>query len=117
MTPLEASFDQRTDNLGVLWLKGSADIANHDNLQSFIKPVKEGGSKNVVLDIRQLQFVTSLAIGEFLALSRAKKQAGGKVTIAGPNEYVSGVFAKARLTTVIPVFATLDEAVEACNAG
>jgi hypothetical protein len=35
------------------------------------------------------------------------------VAIAGPNEYVSGVFKAARLSSVIPIYATVDEAVAA----
>ena len=98
----------------VAFLKGSADVANHDLFQKAMVDAERHPSKYIVLDIRELTFLTSLAVGEILKLYKAKKKDGGNVLIAGANQYIDGVFKAARLSGVIAMLPTVDEAVAAC---
>lgn len=112
MSTLQFSVDQINPKTCVLWMQGSADIAAHDELKSYIQGVSASPSVNVVLDIRQLSFLNSLALGEMFALARAKASKKGKVAFVGPNEYIRGVFTKAKVTSVIPVFDTVEDAIK-----
>lgn len=116
MSQLQSSVDSIAPDTCRFWLKGSADIASHDDFKRDIAGVASAPFRTVVIDIKDLSFLTSLAVGEMISLNKLKKNAGGKVVIAGPNEYVAGVFKAARLSAVIPIYATMDEAVAACKA-
>jgi anti-anti-sigma factor len=109
--PMIHSIDEVKPATAVAFIKGTADIASHEDFQKAIKDIDAHAAKNIVLDIRQLDFLTSLAVGEMISLSKSKKRLGGKVVLAGPNQYVMSVFTAARLSTVIPIYATVDEAV------
>jgi anti-anti-sigma factor len=113
MSDLMLTIDTRAPGTAVVFMQGSADIAGHDYFKAEMAKAHTDPAKNVVLDIRQLNFLTSLAVGEMIALAKVKKQAGGRVAIAGPNNYVLGVFEKARISAVIPIYATVDEALAA----
>lgn len=99
----------------VAFLKGSADLAHHEQFQKAMAEAEQHPSKFIVLDIRELTFLTSLAVGEILKLYKAKKKNGGNVMIAGANQYIDGVFKAARLNAVMPIVPTVDEAVAACG--
>lgn len=114
MSEFDYSFGVGERGVGVLWLKGSADIANHERVQHAFSLAQTSTHRGITVDIRALNFLTSLAIGELLALAKAKKQAGGLVAVAGPNEYIAGVFAKTNLGAVLPVKATVEEAITVC---
>jgi anti-sigma B factor antagonist len=113
MSKLLVTFEHRDAHTGVVFIQGSADIAGHDYMKAEMTKVHTSPAKGVVVDIRKMDFITSLGVGELLSLAKAKKGQGGKVAIAGPNQYVNGVFDKARLSTVIPIFNTVDEALAA----
>jgi len=55
-------------------------------------------TENVVLDLRNLTFVSSLAVGEMMSLHKSKKEAGGRVVVADPNGFGAGVLKAARVT-------------------
>ncbi len=65
----------------------------------------------VVIDLRGLSFITSLAIGEMIALHKSKKAAGGRVVVCSPNEYVRSVLNQSRFGTVVTIAPTLEDAV------
>ena len=113
MSDLMLTIDTRAPGTAVVFMQGSADIAGHDSFKPEMAKAHTDPAKNVVLDIRQLNFLTSLAVGEMIALAKVKKAAGGRVVIAGPNQYVLGVFEKARIGSVIPVYDTVEEAIAA----
>lgn len=102
------------DSTCIAFFKGNADIAHHDDFQKAVEQAEAHPAKFVVLDLRQLTFITSLAVGEIIKLHQAKKAAGGRVVIAGANEYLGGVFKAARLATVISMVPTVDAGVAAC---
>lgn len=113
MSELFHSIDAVGNNACVAFIKGTADIATHDQFKKIISEIKDQPLKKVVLDICNLEFLTSLAVGEIVSLNKTCKAAGGKVVIAGPNEYVMGVFKVSRLGDVIPIVDTVEKGVEA----
>jgi len=110
------AIDDAGSSTCILFLKGTADIANHDLLQKAMNEVAAREAKFVVMDIRELGFVTSLAVGEMIKLYQSKKSVGGKVVIAGANQYVGSVFKAARLAAVILIVPTVDEGLAACRS-
>lgn len=115
MSNLVHSLEEVKPTTSVAFIKGTADVASHNQFQSIMKTVGAAEAKNIVLDLRQLEFITSLAVGEMITLNKGKKAGGGRVVIAGPNQYVAGVFAAARIHAVIPIYKTVEEAVAACD--
>lgn len=111
-TPLEFDTEILDGGTCALWLRGSADIANHDALKAQLAKVASAPQLRVVIDLRGLSFITSLAIGEMIALHKSKKAAGGKVVVCSPNDYVKSVLVQSRFGTVVTISPTLEEAVE-----
>lgn len=115
MANLTCSVDAHDDGYTVLWMSGSADIEAHDVLKERMGVVREAAAMKILVDIRKLDFLTSLTLGELLSLSKAKKAKGGKVVIAGPNQYIANVFEQARVGRVIPIFDDYEKAAAACK--
>lgn len=107
-------IDDAGNSTCVVFLKGTADIATHDQFEKAMNEAVAHAAKFVVLDIRHLGFLTSLAVGEIIKLYQSKKSSGGKVVIAGPNQYIEGVFKAARLPAVMSIVPTVDEGLAAC---
>lgn len=112
MSTFEGDTDYR-DNIAVVSMRGYADAENHDALRSLLGKLTDKPCRAIVLDFSKLAFLTSLAIGEIISLYRAKKGHNCAMYIAGPNEYVGSVISKTRLDATIPVYPSIDEAINA----
>lgn len=97
----------------VVWLRGHADTDNHDALKRRLDAAAKSKPKAVILDLTKLEFITSLAIGEFISLYRSLKTNLAPVYIANPTEYVGQVIAKTSLDATIPVYPSINDAMMA----
>lgn len=111
-TGIEYTIESVGPDTAVLWLKGSADLAGHDRVMEIFVQAVRHPARNVVLDLRHLEFITSLGVGEMLSLHKVKKNAGGGVAIAGATEWVRSVLKKARVDAVMPLHDTVEGAVK-----
>lgn len=74
--------------------------------------VVESEVRQVVLDMRPIEFVDSSGLSAIIALSRALRRQGGELRLAGLQRYVWTVFEVTRLYRAFEIHDTVDEAVE-----
>ncbi len=113
MSQLNCHVEHGTDGFCVVALVGSADIESHERLRTYLDPVRATSCPKVIVDIAKLEFLTSLAIGELIALRRALRERQVEMAVTGPNSYVEAVFSKVRFNTAVPVFVNIGTAREA----
>lgn len=68
---------------------------------------------NLVVDLHRLHFLDSAGCGALMHAHRRCKEGGGDLRVCGAGEPVRTVLALARLTRVLHLHATRDEAVAA----
>ncbi|MFH9011618.1 STAS domain-containing protein [Streptomyces sp. NPDC017943] len=67
----------------------------------------------LLLDLDQVDFCDSSALGAFVALHRGRIEAGHGFGLTGLQPEVLRILELTRLTTVLPLYATVDEALSA----
>jgi anti-sigma B factor antagonist len=80
-------------------------------LRNFVKDVLEANGKSVVLNLSQLAYIDSGGIGTLVGLYTSARAAGGDVKLACPNARVQHVLEITRLSPILGVFATEDQAI------
>jgi anti-anti-sigma factor len=113
LSTLECDSEAVNADVCVVSLRGSADMENHDAMHDHFVTVAADSSRWVIIDMRNLSFLTSLAIGEIVSLNKAKKARGGHVCLSAPNEYITSIINKVRLELTVKVCPNLDAAIEA----
>ena len=90
---------RRLDHASTAKLKGqiSAAAAAHPGLP-------------VVVDMSQLEFVPSVALGALVELNKVLRQGGQRLALAAMNRQIRSTFAVSRLDKLIDVHPTLEEA-------
>ena len=82
------------------------DVPNlKENLQNAIT---ENSIEKLVLDLSDVKMITSSGIGIFLNMNQSLQS---QLRLAQPNEEVKKVLELTKVTTVIKLFETIDEAV------
>ncbi len=101
---------QQHGDATIVELRGSASMVEVDAFARQTDRLAAGRPKLLVLDLTRLEFLASLAIGQIVAMHKSVLLHGGRVTLAAPNPQVLGVLERCNLRAVMPICATLDEA-------
>jgi anti-sigma B factor antagonist len=92
-------------------LDSSVVVNRDDELFEFVA----GRGGVVLVNLSGLGFLTSSGIRLFVRWAKALDEAGGRLHLAAPQPRVMSVLTIAGITTVIPVYQTLDEALAALS--
>jgi anti-anti-sigma factor len=104
----------RTSQAGeamILALIGSATMLEVDQLTRETDRCAAARPKRLVVDLSQLDFLASLAIGQLLAMSKSVKLHGGTVVLAAAKPQIAAMLVRCNIASVIPMVASVDEAV------
>ncbi len=107
----EHTVQPLTEHNGVLVaLKGSIDAHNAPQLEQVMRELIEQGNRNIILDLSQLQYISSAGLGVFMVLYEEVQEQGGNVLFAALPEKVLTVFDLLGFTQLFQFFPTVTEA-------
>lgn len=93
-----------------LVLVGRLDSATVGGVEGSFTTAVSASGKSAVLDMRQLEFLSSLGIRLLLSSARVVTRRGGKVVLFGAQPMVAEVLSAMALDAVLPHVATEEEA-------
>jgi anti-sigma B factor antagonist len=70
----------------------------------------------VVLDLSQVEFVPSLALGTLVSLLKSLRQGGHRLLLAGLHPHVRATLAVTRLDKLFEIYPTVDDALKQAGA-
>lgn len=76
-----------------------------------VEPI-DHGQNQLVIDCERLSFVTSMGLGMLLRVHARARKRGGEVKLAGVQPAVAEVFRVVRLNEVMPIFPTVQAAID-----
>jgi anti-anti-sigma factor len=109
---LRVDVQQRGGGVVVLKLEGDADTNQVDELDRELRLLSEArpAPKRVVLDLTDVPFVASIAMGVMVRFHQSLTKSGGKVVLAGARPLVADSFRRANLERLFQFFDSPDEA-------
>ena len=96
----------------VIALVGSADIDQGEPLRRQLREAAAAAPGNVVLDLHQLSFICSTWLSVLIQLYKEARTRGAQIRLARPVEAIAKMLHTTRLTAIMPVYDTLEQAVE-----
>jgi anti-anti-sigma factor len=113
MAALEVEMNEAAAAAGtspaIITVKGEA-VVELEPLVSMLQAVSAKRPTLAVLDLRELSFISSLAMGVLLAFRRSVVAGGGKVRVAAMQTLVLDSFKRARLDRVFEIVDNLEAA-------
>lgn len=95
----------------VVRLRGQLDQPTLDKFLSQLAEVRRRGTKRLLLDMQQLSYANSTALGALVTQADTFRAAGGDFALLAPQPKVNLVIEMLGLNAVFPIFNTLEEAV------
>jgi anti-anti-sigma factor len=104
------SGPQGVDGVVVVAMRGSGDIHCETILQEALADVAKKRPRRVILDLRGLDILTSLAIGVLVGFRARVMHEGGSVVMTGVAEPIVRSMRFTRVSELFQRYATVDEA-------
>jgi anti-sigma B factor antagonist len=107
------SSERLDDDLGVVALSGEVDIFTAPQFKEHLVALLDDGVKRLVVDLSEVTFIDSTALGVLIGGVRRVHGAGGAMTIVVTTRPVERVLSVTGLDRVFSLHATREEAVAA----
>jgi len=106
--------ESKQGNVTILKVQGKLDAMSSPELDKRLASLVESGTRQIALDLAGLEYVSSAGLRVFLSAAKRLKQAHGKLALANLSAQVQQIFDIAGFESILPVFKTVNEAVDAC---
>ena len=87
-------------------LHGRLDSRGVDRIEQAFTALLAGSDRQVMVDLRDVGFVATMAIRMFIANARSLQQGGRRMVLFGARPLVGEVFEHVALSDLIPIVAT-----------
>ena len=104
-------------NAMVVRLEGNLDTNSSTEVQDYLNCSMDGGAANIVVNLADVDFVSSNGLRTLLATAKRLSASGGCLRICGLNETVAEVFEISGFSTILDVYPSEVEALSAHAGG
>ena len=115
MTEVADSFDLTDEPLvpsgRLLTVAGELDIATAPELRAHLDAAIDGGTRRLVVDLRPLSFIDSVALATLLRARKRLGEEGVMAVVAAPDSYVRLILEVAGMPHCLDVFESREHAV------
>lgn len=98
------------DGTSVVRLEGRLDTATAPSLETTCSKLIASGAKRIVIDMAQLEYLSSAGLRVMLAVAKQLQAGGGRLTVCGAENIVLETLQLSGIPEIIPVCPTLDDA-------
>lgn len=103
--------EKRVDGVSVVTVTGEIDVATAPDLKECLVTQADDGISAIVVDLSGVSFIDSTALGVLVGAFRRQEEAGGTLKLVVTEPRILKVLEITALTSVFPVFASVEEAV------
>jgi anti-sigma B factor antagonist len=104
------------NEIATLKLKGEVDASSSIHLDTAISEAKKGGHKKIMIDARELNYISSAGLGVFMSYIKDFEKENVQFVLFGLNEKVLNVFKMLGLDQLLSIYENEEEALKVLGA-
>ena len=104
--------EERRPGVFILGLSKRLDATTAQIVEDRILGVIDAGDHRLVIDLAQLEYVSSAGLRVLLIAAKRLKTANGRLALSGPTDHVRQVFDIAGVTSFLNIHSSRDEAIK-----
>ena len=108
---MDISEDRKADAV-ILALSGKLDATTAKTFEDRILGVINGGTQRLVVDLSQLDYVSSSGLRVFILAAKRLQTVDGKIVLCSLKDHVRQVFDLAGFSSMLSICASRDEAMK-----
>ena len=96
-------------------MKGRLDAVTSPMLEKDLTDLMAGGERFFVMDLADLDYISSAGLRSILVVVKRLKERQGKLVLASLKSVVREVFEISGFSTIIPIFESVDSALSSAG--
>lgn len=109
---LSIDFKDHNSDISVIEVSGEITFENADTFRESIDKKCDSGNKNLVVDLRNLKYMSSAGMGVLVHGLKIARKLGGDLRLCNLNSKMQRIFMITQFTHHFKVFKSVEEAVE-----
>jgi anti-anti-sigma factor len=107
--PLSVTVTKRGEGVFVVSPVGSIDTSTYTELEEKVNPVLTPSTKAVVIDMKGVNYISSMGISVIFKIKKALEKTGGSFSMASLQPQIKKVFEIIKAVPLVNVFSSVDE--------
>ncbi len=104
---------ETVESVSVVSLNGRLDAGTSGDLEKELVSLIQAKASKVLVDCRELEYISSAGLRVLLAAAKQFKKEGGKITLCSLTPNVKQVFEISGFTSIFSLYGTREEAIKA----
>lgn len=109
---MELKYSEIENGITLLKLNGVLDAQGVGVIDVKFAGFSSGDNAKVIVDLADVEFLTSIGIGLLVTTAKSVANRGGKLVILDPNENVRGVLEMTGIMDIVPIHMDIKAAVK-----
>ena len=105
-------IEENQSGINIFKLNGRLDSNTSQGFEKKIFQAIDDGSKNMIIDFKDLEYISSAGLRVILKATKALKREEGKMMLCDMQDYVKEVFEIAGFDSFLPIVGTMDDAIQ-----
>lgn len=105
-------LEENHGGINIFKLNGRLDSNTSQGFEKKIFQAIDDGSKNMIIDFKDLDYISSAGLRVILKATKALKREEGKMLLCDMQDYVKEVFEIAGFDSFLPIVGTMDDALQ-----
>ena len=103
-------IEEKHEAISIFKLNGRLDSNTSQGFEKKIFDAISDGSKNMIVDFKDLDYISSAGLRVILKATKALNREEGKIMLCSMQDYVKEVFEIAGFDSFLPIVGSMDEA-------
>ncbi len=105
-------IEEKHEAISIYKLNGRLDSNTSQGFEKKIFDAISDGSKNMIVDFKDLDYISSAGLRVILKATKALNREDGKIMLCSMQDYVKEVFEIAGFDSFLPIVGSMDEALK-----
>ncbi|MEE4604220.1 MAG: STAS domain-containing protein [Desulfobacterales bacterium] len=105
-------IEEKQGGINIFKLNGRLDSNTSQGFEKKLFQAISDGSKTMVVDFKDLDYISSAGLRVILKATKAIKREDGRIMLCSMQDYVKEVFEIAGFDSFLPIVATMDDALD-----
>jgi len=106
-------IEESQSGINIYRLNGRLDSNTSQGFEKKIFQAIDDGSKSIIIDFKNLDYISSAGLRVILKATKALKREDGAIMLCDMQDYVKEVFEIAGFDSFLPIVGTMDDALNA----
>jgi anti-sigma B factor antagonist len=106
-------IEENQGGINIFKLNGRLDSNTSQGFENKIFQAIDDGSKSMIIDFKDLDYISSAGLRVILKATKALKREEGKMMLCDMQDYVKEVFEIAGFDSFLPIVSTMNDALQA----